>query len=152
MSNDFGRFWQLVLNRLPVLYTNDKEAGRIRYADHRTFGRQRYPLMERFDKEHWLFLDPACVVNTDFDEIVPKPNPTHCDGLRMPSMERYPYIRSLVDDTRIGSGKRVAERCDEMLASLRPEVRGDVDISGVVEDTMTIPAPPKELTDGSKPF
>lgn len=152
MSNDFGRFWTLVLNRLPVLYTTDKDFGRIRYADHRTFGRQKYPLMERFENEHWLFLDPANVVNTEYDEIVPKPNPMRCDGLRMPPPERFQLVRKTVEDTRIASGIRIAERCEEMLASLPEEMRENVDNSGIVEDTMTIPEPPKELSADAKPL
>jgi len=68
--NDFERFWTQISNGRNVIYTSDRLNGRLVCEGTRKLGGNRYYVKSRFRRENIRFIDPSCVINPEFSEVV----------------------------------------------------------------------------------
>ena len=71
LSDDFDRFWELLLTRVPVIYASAKNGYKLTQGTIRNFSIQRWTTRTRFCAEQIYFLDPETQFNPETQQVIP---------------------------------------------------------------------------------
>lgn len=95
-SDDFDRFYKLLVNRTPVIYTSARDKGTLKIGSVSNIGTQRFVLHRRFRDEKWLFIDPATQFNPETEDVEKKERRTNWGDPLIGDMDAFRRIRELM--------------------------------------------------------